>query len=195
MSTPFRFKKNSIDIDSLIQFLVDNEVSFTVPGIYGLPSDIVSMALSEVIELGSSDIIEKHKQWTWGNWELRGGNYEAADSNYWIRLKDLKEFWGDEDDIELLDSFINDSIRDELMEQEYSYRRKAGFTSSLKKACRERDGNLCVKCGYGTLLEIDHIVELVDGGDNSLENLQTLCRSCHLEKTKIHRDKRRTRKK
>lgn len=36
----------------------------------------------------------------------------------------------------------------------------------------------------GDLWDADHIVEVVRGGANSLENLQTLCVSCHKDKTK-----------
>jgi 5-methylcytosine-specific restriction enzyme A len=36
----------------------------------------------------------------------------------------------------------------------------------------------------GDLWDADHIVEVVRGGTNKLENLQTLCVSCHKEKTK-----------
>jgi 5-methylcytosine-specific restriction protein A len=42
--------------------------------------------------------------------------------------------------------------------------------------------------------DIDHIVEVADGGTNEMENLQALCLSCHRVKTannsRIRRDKR-----
>lgn len=34
------------------------------------------------------------------------------------------------------------------------------------------------------MLQIDHVVPLIDGGDDSPENLQLLCESCHKAKTK-----------
>jgi 5-methylcytosine-specific restriction protein A len=33
--------------------------------------------------------------------------------------------------------------------------------------------------------EVDHIVPLSDGGDNSFDNLQALCKSCHSRKTAL----------
>jgi 5-methylcytosine-specific restriction enzyme A len=36
---------------------------------------------------------------------------------------------------------------------------------------------------YGVAEEFDHIVELSDGGPNTLDNLQTLCSRCHKRKT------------
>ena len=42
-----------------------------------------------------------------------------------------------------------------------------------------RDGNSCLRCGSKESLSIDHIKPLVHGGDNSINNLQTLCKSCN----------------
>jgi hypothetical protein len=51
----------------------------------------------------------------------------------------------------------------------------------------QRDGYRCVRCGAdGTEprndLTLDHVIALSVGGDNSLKNLQTLCRSCNSSK-------------
>ena len=37
---------------------------------------------------------------------------------------------------------------------------------------------------YGHLFEIDHIIPCIEGGDNRLENLRTLCIPCHKRGTK-----------
>ena len=55
----------------------------------------------------------------------------------------------------------------------------------------ERDGHKCVQCGSEEDMEVDHICERTDGGSNYLENLQTLCKSCHNEKTAESRRARR----
>jgi len=41
----------------------------------------------------------------------------------------------------------------------------------------------CRKCGDTDKLQVDHIVPLFAGGDNSKSNLQVLCHSCHQIKT------------
>ena len=53
----------------------------------------------------------------------------------------------------------------------------------------KRDNHSCVKCGANrrtdkrTRLEVDHIRPVSRGGDNSPENLQTLCSNCNLGKS------------
>ena len=52
----------------------------------------------------------------------------------------------------------------------------------------DRDNWECVKCGRGGRLEVDHIKPLEVGGDMyGLDNLQTLCRYCHIAKGKAER--------
>lgn len=60
-----------------------------------------------------------------------------------------------------------------------------------KERALERDGHKCVQCGSEEYLQVDHICEQADGGSNYLENLQTLCKSCHHKKTAESRRARR----
>lgn len=54
----------------------------------------------------------------------------------------------------------------------------------LRKRVFERDGGVCVRCKvYDAKWQHDHIQELWEGGKDTLENSQTLCRRHHLEKT------------
>ena len=46
----------------------------------------------------------------------------------------------------------------------------------------QRDNCRCVRCGSGVDLTVDHIVAVVRGGGNGLENLQTMCRPCNSSK-------------
>jgi hypothetical protein len=43
-------------------------------------------------------------------------------------------------------------------------------------------GKTCNYCG-DVGLEVDHVIELAAGGENSIENLQVLCKNCHKIKT------------
>jgi 5-methylcytosine-specific restriction endonuclease McrA len=61
--------------------------------------------------------------------------------------------------------------------------RRVRSTSAWQKArarARERDGQRCARCPSTQNLSVHHIVSLEDGGKEfALENLITLCRSCH----------------
>lgn len=46
----------------------------------------------------------------------------------------------------------------------------------------ERSGHRCAFCGAHQDLTIDHIKRIADGGTSDLENLQLLCRPCHIKK-------------
>lgn len=45
-----------------------------------------------------------------------------------------------------------------------------------------RDSYKCVLCGSKEFLQVDHIISVYRGGENTLGNLQTLCRSCNAGK-------------
>lgn len=54
-----------------------------------------------------------------------------------------------------------------------------------RKTVLHRDDYRCVTCQRrGVQLEVDHVVPRHWGGDDKLPNLQTLCRDCHIEKTR-----------
>ena len=64
------------------------------------------------------------------------------------------------------------------------YRRRAFNKKrpTLFEDVGNRDGFYCKKCGEGRDLTLDHILPIARGGDDSLGNLQILCRICNSEK-------------
>jgi 5-methylcytosine-specific restriction endonuclease McrA len=50
-------------------------------------------------------------------------------------------------------------------------------------------GKTCNYCG-DIGLEVDHVIELAAGGEDSIENLQVLCKNCHKQKTSAFNSKR-----
>lgn len=52
----------------------------------------------------------------------------------------------------------------------------------LRKQILERDNKTCQRCGIMSEigLHLHHIISRKDGGTDSLENLVTLCPSCHI---------------
>jgi 5-methylcytosine-specific restriction endonuclease McrA len=65
---------------------------------------------------------------------------------------------------------------------------------SIRRFVRRRDRWTCQLC-WNPGREVDHIVEVADGGLSVPENLRVLCRKCHLAKTATSRKARAERKK
>ena len=60
----------------------------------------------------------------------------------------------------------------------------------LRRSVFRRDRGRCVNCGRVSRMECDHIMPLDRGGaEYDLDNLQTLCRTCHIEKTRVENRK------
>ena len=59
---------------------------------------------------------------------------------------------------------------------------KRAVWNRIRARVLEEGGYRCRKCGKAGVLEVDHILPLRDGGTHALENLQVLCRGCHIRK-------------
>ena len=54
----------------------------------------------------------------------------------------------------------------------------------IRRRVLQRDAYRCQHCGRAGRLEVDHIRRVADGGaELELDNLQALCRTCHIAKT------------
>lgn len=53
------------------------------------------------------------------------------------------------------------------------------LTDKLRRDVKARDNYQCSVCGATTGLEVHHIIKVKHGGTNELDNLITLCSSCH----------------
>ena len=69
------------------------------------------------------------------------------------------------------------------MSQRHTRLRPSRWTA-VRYAIFERDGWRCVRCGRAGRLECDHIDRDWHGDPYDPTNLQTLCRTCHIEKTR-----------
>ena len=59
--------------------------------------------------------------------------------------------------------------------------------AQMRRAVFERDGYRCVRCGRPGRLECDHVIPLErESGQDPYDpdGCQTLCRRCHIEKTR-----------
>lgn len=184
--------KPSSQAASIIKWLRSNPIGVFVYGNYDLKWGILQRALEEFIVTGQSDLIERHQEWTVGDWKLEEYKKEGRHQSNPLtleelyKLKFLKEFWKDKTNLDTITELL---IREES-KNKYPHLRKKGFTQALKNECKSRDGYQCVICKSSNDLEVDHIRPLIHGGNNNLNNLQTLCQICHLKKTKLDRTRK-----
>ena len=67
--------------------------------------------------------------------------------------------------------------------QYHRHRLQARPWERTRRAAFERDGWRCVECGRPGRLEAHHITALHNGGaPYDLDNLETLCRPCHIDR-------------
>lgn len=104
-----------------------------------------------------------------------------------------------QDDIEKIERFAtSDPVIDRAIAMINEARERASRRAEIPRLRRDiqanysrlfmlvgrRDGFRCAICGSsGGDLQIDHVVALVNGGDNDPENLQLLCASCNARKS------------
>lgn len=88
--------------------------------------------------------------------------------------------------IELLDIKHKKHIDKVLKEPWYSRRgQREHIPGQVRYDVLAKSGGVCVACGVSSLvraLEVDHIVPVNMGGDNSMSNLQALCYRCNAQK-------------
>lgn len=75
-----------------------------------------------------------------------------------------------------------------LIAKDGTYRYKSAC-APCRLIARKNKKSYCEKCGGTQKLEVDHI----DGNrsNNKLNNLQTLCNNCHIDKTRKNKDNRK----
>lgn len=62
------------------------------------------------------------------------------------------------------------------------FKRRAPIPAALRAAVYERDGHKCVRCGATEDLALDHVYPWSKGGEDTFDNLQTMCRPCNTRK-------------
>lgn len=80
----------------------------------------------------------------------------------------------------------------QLAEDAERRRKTKRMSRGMRYRVLQRDNFTCVLCGIsaegGGLLQVDHIVALVNGGNDSLGNLRTLCVSCNVGKREAEKE-------
>lgn len=182
-------------IASGVDILARNGCMFCMPGMYGIPSNVFLVCLEEAISGSDVAIAEYHK--------IRSFEQEVAMS----ATRDMFPMINEDEYGELLSIYRNEGFWDissivEDVDRSMSYlrwlrkqtldyeaykprrRRSSAYIQrrDVRQAIFDRDKHRCKKCKCEDDLTIDHIISVKNGGDNSDENLQVLCRSCNSKK-------------
>jgi hypothetical protein len=115
------------------------------------------------------------------------GKRQIATFGAKISESPYKRHWGSvRAACEALATFHNGSIsREKLLTGNITASQRTTIPLKDRWAVLKRDNYRCARCGaspsndHQVELEVDHIHPVARGGENELENLQTLCRKCN----------------
>lgn len=78
--------------------------------------------------------------------------------------------------------FPVDEAKSIILRMPYSEFLKTPYWKSIAETVKDRDGNKCKRCGSNKRLHVHHLSYQHHGDElNHLEDLVTLCRTCHKE--------------
>jgi 5-methylcytosine-specific restriction endonuclease McrA len=83
-------------------------------------------------------------------------------------------------DRRLLTPIEQEAWRNALKSKPEGHRRHISI--AVRHAVMQRDGHRCVECQATTSLALDHIIPYSAGGEDTVENLRVLCKSCNSRK-------------
>lgn len=175
-------------------------------GMYGVPRHVLEAAFDSYCQDGSLEPLlqyEKALHFSWNagapprddNDLMRQYMYPQSLLDWMHDFLDGKTFWQPEQIFdEKTTSLVRNYLSSGLLTNEAYDARRASYPVRRQEACAaisnpklraavfKRDGHRCRHCRATNNLSIDHIIAVANGGDNSMGNFQTLCRSCNSAK-------------
>lgn len=104
--------------------------------------------------------------------------------NGWLRGLIIAE---EDEEIENTDELLPALSRIDLLKAREAAEQRVKVMPALRWRVFQRDAWKCVACGRGSqdgvILQIDHITPRSKGGQNIMENYQTLCHTCNIGKS------------
>jgi 5-methylcytosine-specific restriction endonuclease McrA len=87
---------------------------------------------------------------------------------------------------DIMKNSVEKKIDDEILKQKYLDNKNIA-RAGIRWQVFERDDFKCVACGAsaqdGAILHVDHIIPRSKGGEDIMENYQTLCHLCNIGKS------------
>lgn len=166
--------------------------SFTFVGCYDFPKKLFYRLYYCYLQTGKN-YLDVYSELTYLKWEMTSGKEDLH--NYEDCLK-YDNYIGISIKMDLFDFETNKNLRKYVRECRYRYglyierlaneprKTACKFTSmpEIKSYVFEKYGKKCLCCGSEKNVAIDHIIPINKGGENKLENLQPLCKSCNSKK-------------
>ena len=181
--------------DELIIFLRDfvtessTFCSFTFSGLYNMPIECFLKAFSHYLKTGDN-VLDEYSDITHLEWSSRERSY-LYNLDFAKKVFAHKCFWDidkifDKNSLLVLEESIKYTIRKDKNNETYKHRREvaSAFTvrADIRKKVFKKYGKKCIKCGATKNIQLDHINPVANGGEDSLANLQPLCRACNSSK-------------
>jgi hypothetical protein len=187
-------------IDKVTEFIYNKENNFAGLaryGMYNVREDIFKTALKEYFKTGEN-VLDEYDKIIWQAWGPIGQPSEMRECwdkdelLFWEDALSKNTFWDiwsfyDSEDIQKLKQRISKTKARHKYLKSYKKRRKDAcvYTSNpaIRRKVFKRDGKICKHCGVSKNLTLDHIFPVSKGGEDTMKNIQVLCRSCNSKKS------------
>lgn len=161
-------------------------------GCYGLPNDVAVDVVESILE-NKKSYLNEYDNLVYLRWSLESLGEDISDENIvlWNCALKGENYWNinamfSEDEISQITNKVIISENKIKLKKTYSDRRKVASSYIQKEEVRKKIfkkcKHKCVRCDSVSDLTIDHIISVKNNGDNTLDNLQILCRSCNSKK-------------
>ncbi len=161
-------------------------------GCYNLSKSHFIDACEELRRTGD-DKLGEHDKLTWLSWENNPKTI-LPDEDCLLFQKVLadKTFWHlyaifSASEVDLIKTMVNYTEQYRKRQETAAFKRREAcrYTAKcdIRDAVFKRDGKVCKSCKAIENLSLDHVIPVTKGGENSLENMQVLCKSCNSKKS------------
>lgn len=160
-----------------------NGIDFS--GCYTMPTEIFIKLLKYYLETGEN-LLDDYSRLTYLSWEQEVPILEPPKHimlnlslNIFLKLEIFKNKQSE------LRNKIKEGYRKyiEFEENKSNEKRQLACRYTAKIEVKEhvfnKYGKKCLRCGSDENITLDHVVPVIKGGKNSLDNLQPLCASCN----------------
>lgn len=180
-------QSRKIVVDLIIQALLQGGGIYR-NGHYDLSPEHVDKGINHLLETGH-DIFPELDKIIHGSWPKTSHSiFEDFELEFFDKFFANKLLWKPEDfTSNILVNIKNNielSVKQIAYERSYMQRRKQSIINNKKVFSQvlEKSKGECKKCKTTDSLTVDHIIPILHGGTDDLNNLQALCRSCNSKK-------------